>query len=762
MVLSGFHDPDLPAELLSVGVPLVCILEIETPFEQYVTHRESTGDDSTSRKKSRFLEDYRAGESRLMEFWTITRERLAKPSTYPVYSDIAILNFSPSVLPVTFNATERESLKRNIYDKAALALRRLYNLCMQHANYLRCMKLEKRILDVRDETGANGIYKDALDDIPNEYIDIPLILGAMLLQVEANLATPHARRSVNRKTGFNNADTRCENKSAMVERVPVSTIREKLESLDYKYELSDVHVDSTAQQWSQQSDIKLVLYGDTLSEIAYRFLDRETIGPADSVLHVLRNPRIMNIWRDRERPTESATKIYSRHLDNIACAFNQERTVNREEVMDYLHLLIFDKWIFSGNGYETSAARAMQPSEDKTSELRRARSTMRRIRSEPNLRSASTIAPSLRRCSSDTKIDYDRPAIALTECPLLLALIDPRETLLPGYLYKNVFGKRGYGRPAIEEYEDVELFSDRVFRQVAYECFQSFDRFAARYFEPTDSVLLYFSNNDEVDSVSEETHLSSIRTPVRLREFCEYIAWEEENWVKREQEMRQSRGMDPTERLMKKSVEVEEPAIIFDDGRFVLSDSLKGRRLKKSTDRDTPKKISETKRSAEEAIEEDFKGKKMTRQKRDEVPMTKSGSKRADGETSMTEKKTDSKIDDIDTFSLPKKNILSPRCAEEGEPHDFVGYDLGNLRVQVLHRSGRIRLRDDISVEVELEDWLYGHSDLRVAVVSQDCALRLSDGINRCRSADTFHLTTKRGIVLGFCRNRELGNHCAA
>ncbi|EFN69261.1 hypothetical protein EAG_13939, partial [Camponotus floridanus] len=72
--------------------------------------------------------------------------------------------------------------------------------------------------------------------------------------------------------------------------------------------------------------------------------------------------------------------------------------------------------------------------------------------------------------------------------------------------------------------------------QVIYECFQRFDRLAERYFEPTDSMLLYFSNNNRVGDVSEETRISSIHTPIGLREFCEYIAKEEENWIEREQE----------------------------------------------------------------------------------------------------------------------------------------------------------------------------------------------------------------------------------
>lgn len=739
VVLSGFHDPDLPAELSNVGVPLACILEIKLSDERYVAYHET-------KEKDRY------DTNELHEFWTVTRERFANLSTYPIYSDIVTLAISPAVLSETFNVVEKEFPKRDMYDGALRALSHLCDLYRQHAKYLKSMRLEKGIVDKRDVTTDTRIYEDALNDIPNEYINVPLILGAILLQVESNLARSHdGCVPVKCDTGFGDADAGRANTSTTAERIPVFDARDKLRLLDLEYEL----IDDSDSRSLPPSDLEVIPYGDTLSMIVRHFLDRRSIDLDDAVLRVLRDPRLIDNWRNRELLTGSKSDMYSCHMNNIARTFNRERTLSREEVAHYLHLLMFDKLIFSEDNYDARA----ELKED-LSKLKR--STIKRTHSLSNLTASSSLTVSnLRRFKSDTEIDYDKPVIAFTDCPLLFALTDTRETLLPGYLRENVFERRSYERSSLEEYEDVELLSDRVSLQIFYECFQRFDRFATRYFEPTDSMLLYFSNDNRMGDVFEETRLSSIRTPVGLGEFCEYIAKEEENWIERERETRQSRRMDLTGRFMKRPVEVEDDAIIFADECFVLPDSLKARHPRKSSDRDLQREISETRRESEEVTAGDVGGKKITGQKRNEVTMTlvANGSKQADGrvmsgKTSLTKKRSDTRTDDVDTSVLSMKKIPSSRCVERDGSYDFVGYDLGSLRVQVIHHSKKFLLEDK-TVRVELEDWLHGDSDIRISIALQQCTLRLSTGVGRRQSADTFHLTTEGGIVLGFCRNKN-------
>ncbi|KAL6265545.1 hypothetical protein P5V15_002340 [Pogonomyrmex californicus] len=425
VVLSGFHNPDLPEELLSIEVPLTCILEIKHTEKRNIVYRE--------------IEEER----------TIRRDETQKGR----------------------------------------------------------------------ETPGTKIYEDALNDIPNEYVDVSLMLSAILLQVGHNLAT--------------GADTRYENTSTTAERSPLFNMQDKLKLLDLEYEL----------------------------------------------------------------------------IDEYTC---------------------------------------------------------------------------------DTEIDYCKPVVAFTECLLLFALTDAGETWLPGYLCKNLLSDPGFFFRSPTNVSKVSIVS-------------RLDAPSRR----TRSCFILATTTRDGRRVREGTCLSSIRTPIGLHEFCEYIVREEENWIKREQETRQSRRTDLTGRFMKKSIEVEDDAIILDDECFMLPDSVKAR-LKKSLDRDGQKKIF-----------------------RNEGIRGGAGEELMSGKTSMTEKKSDTKIDDVDTSVLSAKKILSVQCVETGG---------GPFFWTTIHR-----------VRVELENWRHGDLDLRIAVTLQHCTLRLSGGVSRRnQSADTFHLTTRRGIMLGF------------
>lgn len=112
----------------------------------------------------------------------------------------------------------------------------------------------------------------------------------------------------------------------------------------------------------------------------------------------------------------------------------------------------------------------------------------------PNFISPSIIVSNLCRSKSDTEIDYGKLIIALIKVHFSFMLTDTAgRPLFPGYLCGNVLGRRNHERSSLEEYENAESLPDRVFLQFVRECFQSSDRFATRYFKPTDSMLLYFS-----------------------------------------------------------------------------------------------------------------------------------------------------------------------------------------------------------------------------------------------------------------------------
>lgn len=141
-----------------------------------------------------------------------------------------------------------------------------------------------------------------------------------------------------------------------------------------------------------------------------------------------------------------------------------------------------------------------------------------------------------------------------------------------------MFDARAADRARPEDFTDVQLLPEAIFLQLVHRCLAAFDRLATRYFEPTDSLLLCFYDR-RVDGVHEEERTSSIRTPVRLRDFCEYVAPEEEDWLRREEELHRLRTAKSLERLMRKSSEIYEETMLFRDEDFILPGTLKARDL---------------------------------------------------------------------------------------------------------------------------------------------------------------------------------------
>jgi len=715
--------------------------------ERFITYRETEENDSTvnERDRSLFSRYYRESidKKSLLEFWRITKERFANLLEYPEYCDIIILLFFPP-RPELFDFIDEDYLKRNIYDQALLTLRYLNDVRRQHAEYLRCMQLEERIIDENGEVDSK-VYEDTLKDIPNEYITVPLILCAMLLQVESNLTRSFdewCSSDTDTELGTGTCDV---NSSTIAdESTPISFVRDKLKLLDSRHELDEyVSINGVPQP----TRIKVIPHADILRMISHL---TGSIDLTDRVLRVLLNRKIIDIWQNCEIP-RFMSEAYSCHLNNIARLLDE--SVSHEKVVDYLHLLMFEKLIFF-NIYKIKA----QPLTDvELTEPECTRSTIRRTQSAPDLASRNTLAP-LHRSRSDSEIHYGKPTVAFTDCPILFTLTDTREMLLPGYLYKNVYKMKTWNRPSLDKYGDVELFSARVFLQVVYECFQNFHNFMTFYSEPTDSMLLYFNNDIMVGSAYERYYESSIRTPIKFWEFYKYIVGEED-W-----ERRQMYEAELTEKLMKKSIEMEEEEkeqviIAFEDECFVLPDSLKGRYLREIPERDARKIISEMREEKATRNDKEYdivECREAMTQECNEAPNNESELPADDtvcGKASMIEKKLGSKINDADTSFLPAKEILSFDCTKQKGTHDLLGYDLGHLRVQAIYHSKTFLLSGDASVRVILEGWLHGNFDLRASVTLKYCTLQLSNGIDR--QIDAFRLTTKRGIELSFCLSEE-------
>lgn len=182
VILTCFHDPDLPQQLINAGVPLRCLMQIKRPGERLVpdddveTRSEATG-------KLYFLEAYSARVLKLYNFWTKFEERSRDPVTNPELSDVGFLVLSPPRMTEE-SSKEDEALKKDMYDRVSCILYDFYDLYRQHGNYLKSMRMQGGM--EADGRANTQVYETLLDGFPLECVSVPLILFAILTQVEAN------------------------------------------------------------------------------------------------------------------------------------------------------------------------------------------------------------------------------------------------------------------------------------------------------------------------------------------------------------------------------------------------------------------------------------------------------------------------------------------------------------------------------------------------------------------------------------------------
>lgn len=191
IILTGFHDPDLPGQLKSIGVPICCILQIKRPTEELNPNiEEEIMDIDSESKKLVFFGKYTVTKSKLYNFWTTIEKRLREGELYPEYHDIGFLIFCPPRYPKTLDRKEYEANKKDIYNRVSYILYDFYDLYRQHGKYLKSMKIETSIFDKRIEKPDLKVYESFMKAFDNTFLPecvlLPLIMVAMLMQVEEN------------------------------------------------------------------------------------------------------------------------------------------------------------------------------------------------------------------------------------------------------------------------------------------------------------------------------------------------------------------------------------------------------------------------------------------------------------------------------------------------------------------------------------------------------------------------------------------------
>ncbi|XP_058794423.1 uncharacterized protein LOC131666074 [Phymastichus coffea] len=276
------------------------------------------------------------------------------------------------------------------------------------------------------------------------------------------------------------------------------------------------------------------------------------------------------------------------------------------------------------------------------------------------------------------------------KCTSLFGLIDARESL--GLETSSPYTG---GYPLLEF---AELLAST---RILLDCFHSYTFSDVQYFAPTDSVLLLFYN-EAPGRVAERRVTCALRTPLCLRDFCEYVIDEEREWLQRYIASRVS-----TSHIRMTDNKLEE--INFKDEDFLLPGSLKTTEFLKLKGEETCK---------------------------------------VDEEKTPVKNATSTKVTMSSSTSL-KSNGLKVEPTFE-----FIGYDLGMARVQVTNLTRSYEAGDGVRLRLTRDIWL--HDDTKETMttsleieVPDCCSLRYHEVSH---DENLFHLTTKNQLIIAFAR----------
>ena len=793
IILTGFRDPHLPLELIKTGVPLSCILKIHRPGESLFTNNnEDCDNQNNSIDHGRTI----ANKKVIDNFWTTLEKHMNSPENLQDFSTVMVRNFCPPQIPLD-NLKDEVKLKKDLYDRISYFVYDLYDLQRLHVDYIRSIKLQNVPEDTGRVTDFN-VYKTIMDAVPAECALVPIILQAMLAQVEADFQNTHTFDSSNparigRKSEgiikLNNRRVKIEQLNAQYgikSNDPVQSVT-KIGNSDhilgsdelnarYKIKLDDspqsrtkvcnpylilksgkvnsrcrITLNDSAQSVTkvcnpdlilQNDKIKLKTYHVPVEDFLTKLIKPSPKSLAELALRSFQDTRIINLWNGHPEIPEKLRKKYHYHLQDLTRCFSFP--IDSRKLVHYLHLQVFDKMIHDyfnransrdKDSRSTITEKGSIPVTTYFHPLRLSSST---IHDYQTFSSGDNPIVNLRSFHSDSIINCHKSIPDTFEFPESFDITDTREIIKPGFLEDSQQKLREGKVLFLEQFANVRLLPSNVFLQEIHESFLTFEDLQPLYIMTTDTILLYFKEKDKGSGYDCSRHqrVWRIVTPVCLRNFCEYVLEEESEWLCELEVTRAGRESTNVRELARKLHHDSEIDIttMFTDDDFILPNSLKG----------------QARRKAENKPAEEIKLGKISEHEKVTVP------KSAMPKIHKEDQKITRNVELVEKNSLHMGRVTSLRCARDGEPYKFLGYNLGNLRVQLTSDRKTFTTSDGTVVNVDVDEWLYGKRQIGIGINLPDCFVKLQRIVGDPDSDEIpFHLITGNGIVIALSKSIE-------
>ncbi|CAH0401960.1 unnamed protein product [Chilo suppressalis] len=662
VAITGFVEPDLPACLINIGIPLTAVVQVRI-------------DCTATKVPSSLIRTSKRGQSQTeilgeksMKFWEDIQNLRIQRETADIFKDTAFIVFTPPYW-------ESDNLSGNsekIYDELCFLMYDVQDLNRQHVHYLENMDIIQIPLAKSDDRKFK-FYLEDIQDFPLECITVYSILNSILLSVEKSQALEQNSSITSLSTPL--MCTKAKSKS-VDEETKISRAEKLVKNVFSTLCKTDANKKSFrityGEEYEQHEDPIVINYGDTAK---YSTFHLGNINLDNIVSTTLLGMPLNSLWKSFNKAHGELEAKINFHVNLLLSCFDR-KDIETAELNRLIHILACRKLYNNRSSLKTKDVTSSTINDFKKVYLKRS------ILAEPLpqcpslLKISNSMSPSYLSLTKSEKMSNvsheddpeDFRIKFLFDCPDLSELVSAAE-IANEQPINHMFDDFQY----FEDFTSISAF------QILLEAFNMFNCIDYKYCEVTDSIVLMFFNSHDKDGVSHQEWRCHIPTPISLQDFFDFVLEENFDWIQNGEKIYEENVIIRSQSACKEGVNpfpekscIETTEVELD---LLMEGSLKYQEIAKMEE------------VSPETSNTNFTSKKTTLSPISIEVDSKSG------------KKTKS------TGSTPKhlrQSFMAPGASSDTSVQiikkPFIGYDLGNRRVEVFGQNSTFFSKDGTRV----------------------------------------------------------------
>lgn len=703
IVLTGFYDAQLIRELKNIGVPVSCIMEVTesksilktineskpTPttttqsmvrvqssdsMVDYYVH-SSTGSKINIINKDASVDQNDSREIIINEFWKEVLDLLHGPTQHEYLKNVFHMKYCTEDLPK--DNREESAIKR--FDNICEHITKLSSLKRQYVTYIRNLKLQDlgaspKFIPARCLRRYSGL----MNRYPPDCFSVALLLYCLIEEV--CVRTPANKDVISDSNCSVTVDDslilESESMEAAEEAELHGSLRDQVTNLLHRYK--------KRQRLMEDADKKLVRCHKC------NYQPRIDLKPNQKPFTINEKNRLEMLANSYKKNSEELVNINLRILQQSRPALlrkhsfvnsNIEKLINefniescktklllsKEQLCDAIHLYFFDK-IHSVKEPILYESEFSQNFPTKTRSLL-LNETQPKISEFMSTDSADSVLN-----TTCEPIERKRRISSLIEDP----------NISKYHRYKEVIPASAL----LQELAKVDF---------------EYSYIDHKYCSITDALLLRFHNKLDRFGFTTNVFRKALRTPVCLKDFCQYVAHEDARWLEAQEyeyllelENQYIEAKRKKQEYLRSFIPDE---VVIDDSVFIIQNSLKWQEMQQQKAEDDGVTSQKKTKKSKSKDTNNEKSKKSSEKSKKNAPK---------GKVAGAPKRELPTVAEI-MAPVPKPKepkLLSPRCAVEGEPYSFLGYDFQDTRVQVSGSSSIFQSFDGVSLNIDKTVWL--------------------------------------------------------